>query len=221
MGPVPTELHQAALAFLRDSAESGTGADSYRDRISRHLAPEPHVGRRQDFLRATSSFDNDDAALMLCYISGRAPVPDGVMERLVPPEVPVDQPHQAQQDKPQVEELAPSQVTNYRRHPQCQKRPRPSRISLPGSRLCRLMPPSGSTCHRSLPQSRTCRSKQAERARSRSQLRAALVALNLEARGPLAGGTTMSRPGQPTSVPGLRLPCSPTGPTMAGSADPP
>ena len=73
------ELHQAILAFLQDSGDP-PGEPVTIDTAFPRVWPQEHMlAVAATFVQAHTSFVDDDAALMMCYVYGRAPIPDELM----------------------------------------------------------------------------------------------------------------------------------------------
>ncbi len=73
------ELQQAVLTFLQSSEDpvdepATVGAEFPRIWSQAHM-----LSVAADFVQAQPTFDRDDAALMMCYVYGRAPIPDELL----------------------------------------------------------------------------------------------------------------------------------------------
>lgn len=86
------ELHQAVLTFLQNS-DDPIKEPAHIDTEFPFIWPSSHMlSVRDEFRLEHPSFDEDDVALMFCYISGRAPMPDDMIERAIGTALPGNRP---------------------------------------------------------------------------------------------------------------------------------
>ncbi len=70
------ELHQAVLNFLQSSEDPINEPAAVGTEFPRIWSQEHMLSVAADFVQAQPTFNRDDAALMMCYVYGRAPIPD-------------------------------------------------------------------------------------------------------------------------------------------------
>lgn len=111
------DLHQEVLAFLRSSDDPVDEPATVDTRFPR-IWPQAHMlAIAADFVGGRPSFDQDDAALMMCYLYGRAPIPDELLSSYGLAPGPEDPPTSGAQDvkpdqTPQASETITSQETS-------------------------------------------------------------------------------------------------------------
>jgi hypothetical protein len=74
------ELQRAVSEFLRNAAEPPPETAPVETAFPAVWSAEEMQSATAEFLAKHPSFDEDDVALMLCYVSGRAPIPDEILE---------------------------------------------------------------------------------------------------------------------------------------------
>lgn len=73
------DLHQEVLAYLRGSDDPVDEPATVDTRFPR-VWPQAHMlSIAANFVEGRPTFDRDDAALMMCYLYGRAPIPDELL----------------------------------------------------------------------------------------------------------------------------------------------
>ncbi|PKN60689.1 MAG: hypothetical protein CVU53_01790 [Deltaproteobacteria bacterium HGW-Deltaproteobacteria-11] len=181
------ELHQAVLAFLRDSADPVREPVPVETEFPR-IWPQSHMLAAVASVRQQHpSFDEDDTALMLCYISGRAPIPDELMDNFAASATSNDQPQGGSQDKTQVHTAQSLENTASQ-----ETVPVPTTSSLFQNILTQLQSlPHDAIEWEQMPAyaaslQALAEQKLAEREQGRDQLRQALILLSREAGAPLA-----------------------------------
>lgn len=189
------ELHQTVSEFLRLQGEPVLEPSQIEDAFPSAWSPEAMFAATEAFLQEHPSFERDDVALMLCYISGRAPVPEEPLENSMSPQISSNRTEDSQTDSAgqqpehlqtgaadQMTEPEPVQIASSLEDSNVSELPSTFQDIL--SHLQSLPPDAGEwdriasliDAIRSLTES-----KLAERNQGREQLRQALLALKQEA----------------------------------------
>ncbi len=174
------ELHRVALEFLRNSAEPVQEPVLIETEFPAVWSTDDMETAASEFLRQHASFDEDDVALMLCYLSGRAPVPVEVLEHLASAATSMDRSQQPESGTLQV--AVPTQLTSRSEVPIVSDTPTIFMDVL--ARLQALSPDAQEWDRMPLliaSIEALGQSKRAEREQGRDQLRQALITLHREA----------------------------------------
>lgn len=183
------ELHQAVLEFLRSSADPIQEPAPVETEFPAIWSTDDMEAAATEFLQQHASFNRDDVALMLCYVSGRAPVPPEVVRHLASAdEAPADQTQQPESGVFEVQNTELTHITSGT--PEVFAVSESPTVFIDILARLQILPPDADEWDRvpSLVASieALARSRLAERERGREQLRQALDTLNREAEAALA-----------------------------------